>query len=184
MRNHFRQTIFFLIAVSCSPANYADDISISDAALKAIFLERFTRFIDWPTQQNINTENVPFTITVMGDKPFAKLLRKVYKTKKIQNKLVIVNEDLPAHKLFESHIVFIAKSEKRRVSSILKHIEKHPVLTVSDTPGNAQKGVIINLFNSAHRMRFEINTTAVSLSNLHMSFKLLSQAVIVEPTLR
>jgi len=184
MPNNFRQIILLLIFASCSLSSHADDISISDTALKAIFLERFSRFIDWPIQKNMNTENTVFTITVIGDKPFAKLLRKVYKTKKIQDKTVIVTENSSAQKLSESQLVFIAKSAKRQLPSILKKIKKHPVLTVSDTPGNAQKGVMINLFNSTHRMRFEINTTAVNLSNLHMSFKLLSQAVIVEPTLK
>jgi hypothetical protein len=50
--------------------------------LKAGFLERFTRFIEWPGETNIADNTKPFVISVIGENPFDK--------KWITNKLFVL----------------------------------------------------------------------------------------------
>ncbi|HHJ53866.1 MAG TPA: YfiR family protein, partial [Caldithrix abyssi] len=52
--------------------------------------------------------------------------------------------------------------------------------TISDTPGFAKKGVMVNFYDWKGFIRFEINKKAVESSNLKFSSRLLRLARIVE----
>jgi len=52
-------------------------------------------------------------------------------------------------------------------------------LTIGDTKGFAQQGVIINFYIKDEKVRFEINVDAAKRANLKISAKLLRLAKIV-----
>jgi len=54
-----------------------------------------------------------------------------------------------------------------------------PILTVGDTTGFAEKGVLINLYQEERLMQFEVNLPAVKRSKLTFSSKLLRLARLV-----
>jgi hypothetical protein len=56
-----------------------------------------------------------------------------------------------------------------------------PVLTVSDTTGFAEQGVLINFYVSQKRLHFEINEPAFRKAPLSVSTRLLEIAKIVMP---
>ncbi|MCP4111057.1 MAG: YfiR family protein [Desulfobacteraceae bacterium] len=57
---------------------------LSDEVLKAAWLERFSRFVEWPEESGINDVSKPFVITVIGKNPFGKVLNQLYSTRKIK----------------------------------------------------------------------------------------------------
>ena len=56
-----------------------------------------------------------------------------------------------------------------------------PVLTVGDSQGFAERGVLINLFEESGYLRFDINMAAVQASPLKFSSRLLRLGRQVQP---
>jgi hypothetical protein len=72
--------------------------------------------------------------------------------------------------------LFISRSAGNHVPEILAALEGKPVLTVGDSDGLAERGVIINMFIEDSKVRFEINQAAALKSKLQISSRLLRLA--------
>jgi len=149
--------------------------------LKAVYLEKFSRFITWPEECHMDDAEKPFIIGVIGKTPLYKNLEQIYAIQKINNKKVIIKKISDLYEIKDVHILVIAESEKKNVKNILAITEQFPILTVGESPGFAEMGVIINFYEVNKHLRFEINETSVIKSPLQMSFYLLSSARIVQP---
>ncbi|MCP4220407.1 MAG: YfiR family protein, partial [bacterium] len=71
------------------------------------------------------------------------MLERSYSTRKMKNKTVVIQyldsiEQLDAKKC---HMLFISHSMEKDLDKIITKIWKKPILTVSDTPGFAKRGV-------------------------------------------
>jgi len=173
--------LLLLGAMLLSSVSYAADFDIREYSLKAVFLERFTRFIDWPAEGLPENQIGPFVISIIGNPQLADLLRDIYQTQKIQGKKVIVQNLENIDDVKNAHLLFISRTSGKKLKEILKQATKSPVLTVSDSDGYAEQGVMINFFMSKNqKIRFEINELAIKESELYISYKLLSVAKIVE----
>lgn len=150
--------------------------------LKAVYLEKFSRFVTWPEECEMDNPNKPFIISVYGKTPLYKNLEQIYAVQKINNKKVEIRKINNLYEIENSHILVIAESEKKNLQNILYVASKLPVLTVGDSPNYAEDGVLINFFEEKNKLRFEINESAVLSSPLQMSFFLLNSAKIVKPT--
>ncbi len=152
----------------------AADFDLREYSLKAVFLERFTRFIDWPEEQSPENNLKPFVISIIGNPPFADLLRNIYQTQKIQGKKVVIQEIHSGDEINNPHLLYISQVSNNELARILEHTRHSPILTISDTDGFAEQGVMINFFMSnKQKIRFEINERAIKESELHISYKLI-----------
>jgi len=148
--------------------------------LKAVFLERFTRFVEWPDSQNVSSDSSrKFIIKVIGQNPFGTALEDLYTHMEIKNKNVRVDHISKISEIDGCHLLFISGSMKKDLDGILNYTKTKPILTVSDTKGFAEHGVIINFFISDNKLRFEINESSLIKSKLYMSYLLLNVAKIV-----
>ena len=149
--------------------------------LKAAFMERFTRLIDWPYESGIYDTTKPFIIGVVGENPFGSILENLAMIQKIKNKKIEIK--YYTHQNFNAmcHMVFITKSEQDNLGKIISIIKNRPILSVGDTKGFAQKGVIINLFFDKNRLSYEINEDVLIHSKLTASYLLLMTAKIIHP---
>jgi hypothetical protein len=147
---------------------------------KSEFLERFTRFIDWPADSSAETPGSPFVIGVVGRDPFGPYLDALAASRTIKGKSVRIKR-LSGHGEVAGccHLLFIAGSESAAVERIVGRTADRPVLTVGDTPGYAQAGVLINLYEDKGRIGFEVNESAVRRSGLRFNSKLLRLARMV-----
>ena len=152
----------------------------SEYTIKAVFLEHFTRFIEWPESIEIADTSQPFYVAVLGENPFGSILDQVYSEQRIKNRRVEILYFATPDEITDCHILFISSSNKEILSDILAITRDKPILTVSDTEGFAENGVLINFYLSGNRIKFEINEKAVHESGLVMSYRLLSLARIVE----
>ena len=147
--------------------------------MKAGFLERFTRFIEWPVETNIADNTKPFVISVIGENPFDKKLDQFFETTKIKNRKVEIRYISELEEIKDTHVLFITKSKQKQLSEILSLTQDKPVLTVSDTDGFGKKGVRINFYIEQNKIRFEINKEAIQKSGLQISYMLLNIAKII-----
>lgn len=148
--------------------------------LKAAFLEKFARFTDWPDQTFEQKDSAHFIISVVGKSPFDGSLEKLYKKEKIKSRPVKIKYIQNENQIPGTHLLFIAKSEKKRLNRILDKAAKHSVLVVSDTRGFAEKGSHINLYITPQgTLHFEINHKASKQAGLKIQVILLEIAKIV-----
>jgi hypothetical protein len=149
--------------------------------LKAVFVERFTRFIEWPQDSPKSDSTAPFVIAVVNDSRFAFTLRDVYSRVKICGRTVHV-VDASADSVPPCQIVFIGAGESLRLSADLQRLNGRPVLTIGDTEGFAHRGVHVNFYiNESNQIRFEVNHVALQKSGLKISHLLLGLARVVDP---
>jgi hypothetical protein len=148
--------------------------------VKAEYLERFTRFIDWPADSHAGSAEGRFRLCVIGNNPFGSYLEDMTTEVKFKGKPAELNLIHDVREAQNCDLLFIAHPESQRLPEILKVTRDLPILTVSDTPGFANKGVLINFYNEGAKVRFEINQHAIKQSRLHVSSRLLGLARVVE----
>lgn len=149
--------------------------------LKAVYLEKFSRFVTWPEEYEMSNTEKPFIIGVIGKTPMYKNLTQIYSAKKINNKSVKILKVEHYYQIKDCHILVISESERKNIKDIISYSEDKGVLTISDSPKFSQHGVLINFFEENNKLRFEINETAVLKSPIQMSFYLMNSAQIVNP---
>jgi hypothetical protein len=149
--------------------------------LKAVYLEKFSRFVTWPEECEMENVNKPFVIGVIGKTPLYKNLEQIYSIQKINKKKVIIKKILQYHEIEDCHILVITESERKNLNNIISFTKKLNVVTVGDSPMFAEKGVLINFIEEKNKLKFEINESAVLESPIQMSFYLMNSAKIVNP---
>ncbi len=169
--------IALLIALLAVPV--AGDEIVPEYQLKAEFMERFTRFIEWPATSAVNDGQTPFAICVAGDDPFGPFLRNLAASRRIKSKPIAVRL-VSASSSFEGcHMLFIAASERDHAADVIRRAANRPILTVGDAGGLGKTGVMINFYEAADKVRFEINPRSAEKSGLRISSKLLKVARVV-----
>jgi hypothetical protein len=144
---------------------------LSVGHVKGLFIERFTRFIEWPA--GALPAAGPFQVCIQGTGETADDLARVASSRKFKDRPCSVRRLSPGTAPAGCHILFLAASESSRLGTILALVADRPTLTVSDSPGFAERGVHINLYQEDRFMRFEINTRRVRRSPLVFSSQLL-----------
>lgn len=170
-----RWPLLALLLALASPAA----AQVPEYEAKSEFLERFTRFIDWPPGSPAEQPGTPFVIGVVGRDPFGRYLdalaTRTIKGKPVRVRRLSGSTDVAAC----CHLLFISASEARDLPAILARTAERPVLTVGDTQGYGEAGVLINLVSDGGRIGFEVNDGAVRRSGLKFNSKLLRLARIV-----
>ncbi len=170
--------IFLLGVYSFTPTHLS--AQKSEYALKAAFIERFTRFVEWPEGSAVNDSSKPFILAVIGENPFGSLLNQVNMKRHGKQKRIVIRYYSKIDDVKNCHLLFISSTMKNALPIILSAIDNKPILTISDTPGFAHKGVHINMYRDSQKIRFEINEKAVRKSGLRMSHLLLRMAKIIK----
>lgn len=167
------------IVVVCVAAVIAGRIAraaeVSEYALKAEFIERFTHFISWPTSAFAGAD-APFLICVLGESPFGGYLDQMTAGRSIRERKVRLHQPKEPAEARRCHVLFVARSEKAKLAAILGQTGDKPILTVGDTEGFAQRGVLINFYLDGDKVRFEVNAEAIKKSGLSVSAQLMSLA--------
>lgn len=149
---------------------------VNEQEYKVAFIERFTRFIEWPDE----IENDKFSITIIGETPLHPALDELFATLKVKEhdvELVYTNN---INDLKDADLVFISDSEKKSVKEIIAFTKNYPILTISNSKGFSAIGVHINMYKDRNHIRYEINQESIEKSNLKVSSLLLSSAKIVK----
>lgn len=161
--------ILLLVSVSAAGAE------LSEYQIKAEFIERFTRFVEWPDPA-AQPSSAPFVIGVIGRDPFGAHLDTIARERTIKGRTVLIRRIKALEDASSCEILFISASERSRVGEIVARARTRPVLTIGDSPGYLSAGVMINLYTSENKVRFEINEQELSRSGFQASAQLLKLA--------
>ena len=150
----------------------------SEYDIKAAFLYNFTKFVDWPAAAFPDPNTLK--VCVLGDDPFGGSPQTVAGEQVASHKLIVVHTGTLA-KPIGCQVLFISRSERDRLSQILAAVKGSPVLTVGDTKGFVDQGVIIDFTLEGSKVRFEINTDSADRAGIRISSKLLQLAKRIVP---
>ena len=148
----------------------------TQSQVKAAYLFNFGKFVHWHPQP---PGFASFDICVLGRNPFGSALATTVAGERIDGKSIVVRNISTISDAARCQILFVSSSEEKRLKSILGTTRQPNVLTVSDIPGFAQRGGMIELVSQEDRIRFEVNVAAVGDAGLAVSSELLKVAVKV-----
>jgi hypothetical protein len=161
--------IWLVVALCCYAA--AAHAQLTLGRIKSLFAERFTRFIDWPP--GALPDGTPFVVCIEGTGETADSLFELARSAKWKGHLGRAQRVHGAGELAGCHLLYLSPSEAPRLPQLLKAVADKPILTVSDGPGFAEQGVLVNLYEEQGLMKFEINLAAVKRTGLVFSSQLL-----------
>ncbi|MBI9033354.1 MAG: YfiR family protein [Bacteroidales bacterium] len=150
--------------------------NLQEYLLKAGFIERFTRFIEFPDSILPSHLDSVFIIGVIGDDPFNGVLESFFQDNTIKDHIVEIKHFDNINEVKNCHLLFISYSKQEELPEIMEFILEYPIVTVGDTKNYAKEGVMINFYIEQNKMRFEINLKTVEKSGLKISHLLLKAA--------
>ena len=172
-------SVIFLLMLFISFCSYGETMVAAEYKVKAVFLINFAKFIDWPPEA-LGDASSEIIIGIIGDDPFKEVIEDVAKKSKVHNRDLVIKRFNNEDDIQFCHILFICSSEKKNLDRIKDKIKDWDVLTVSETEGFAEKGVIINFKTVGSKIRFEINKDAADEAELKVSSQLMKLAILVE----
>jgi hypothetical protein len=168
-----------VLALRCGSVQAEPPVS-KEYQIKAAFLFNFIQFVEWPASAFTNAQ-APFRIGILGNDPFGGALDQTVQGETIQNHKLKVERSQRLEGLQGCQLIFISKSEKRHVDEILPKLQAGKILTVSEIPGFASHGGMINFYVEGNKVRFEINPATAQSEGLKISSQLLGLGKIVKP---
>jgi hypothetical protein len=172
--------VVFVLAAQVGPETVAATPAASsrEYQIKAVFLFNFIQFVEWPSVA-FPEAGSPIRIGILGDDPFGPALEQTVRDETVNQRRLVVTRSQRVEDLQGCHLVFIAKSESRRIETILSVFKEQPVLTVSEVDGFARQGGVIGFYPDGKKVRFEINPATAQHQGLKMSSELLRLGKIV-----
>ena len=169
-------TGLLLFAASAAPAS-AQNVS-KEYQLRAVFLFRFTQFVDWPTNAFATRES-PIVIGVLGEDPFGEALRLAVKGETAHGRPLQVKHFRNLEEMDVCHVLYISDSEASQIRRITQALASRSILTVSDIEGCARdQGGMVRFMTEQNRITFRINVDTVKSARLVLDARLLRMAEV------
>ncbi len=154
-----------LLALVHSPPVQAEQPS--EYRLKVAFLYNFAMYTEWPKQSSQYLD-----YCIYGDDPFGEHIKHLHQ-KKVDQQEIVVKYPQNLDALPTCHVVFITRSVINNLDDILKLLNGKPILTIADSPGSCQQGIMLNMAISGGKVIFEANLSAAKQNGLRLSAQLL-----------
>jgi hypothetical protein len=177
MHRHWRQRSWsaLLVGLALVATAVTHAATVTEHELKLALIYNLTKFVTWPSER----ESSPtFVLCVLGESPFESALESVVGLT-VKERPITVRHDSAETSTDGCDLLFVSRSEGDRVDEILAPLADTPVLTVSDAPGFALRGGIVELKNLGKRIGFEINVAAYRRAELAISSQVLALATLV-----
>lgn len=148
-------------------------------AVKAAFIEKLTHFVDWPANSQLSDPQHVFKLCVIGKNPFGGSLQKLAGLTKIKGKEIVFLNISVSQDIQGCDLLFVSNRSHQPVSEILAETKNLPVLSISDIPGFAQSGGLVNFYTDKGRLRFEVNLGKAKAAGFIINPRFLKLARIV-----
>lgn len=167
------------LALNClSFASYAEDQQGEENLLKAVFIYNFAKFTRWPDEVWDKSEP-SVQICYIGFDDLTKALVRLHGRRLREYPVKIVQKENTSQ-LDTCHVLYLANTLIWETLHITDLIRSKPILTVSELPGFAEYGGMIELYQNDGRIRFKVNLQITRKAGLDLSSRLLKLATIVD----
>jgi hypothetical protein len=167
------------IVVLCCALFRGEAAEDLEARVKAAFVPKLASFVNWPTNAFEDT-NSPLVIGILGEDIFGEQFDADLKAVAIHGRSVVVQRFKNEVPTTPVHLLFVSASAGPRWAAIRRALAERPMLTLSDVPGFAKDGGMINFTKSEGKLRFEINLEAAKAAGLQISSRLLQVSTVVQ----
>ena len=144
---------------------------------QSLFIYNFTKYIKWPNSYNQGK----FVIAVIGNSPIYENLSTMAKSKKktASGAVFEVKKYNSVDEVDECNILFVSSDAVDILGQIDSKTSSKPILIITDTPGMAKRGSIINFIEQNGKIKFELNQQKANSRNLVVSGSLASLAILI-----
>jgi hypothetical protein len=146
----------------------------SEDAVKAAFLPRFVRYVNWPPAA-VPAPGLPFQLCLIGRDPFGRMLDLAAAGELIDGRAVAVRRVASPERAQGCHVAFVQGPAPRETARILLMLRRQPILTITDARAGPQRGMI-HFTIVGGRVRFFIDEASAAQSGLSISSRLLALA--------
>ncbi len=165
----FTSSFFFIVS--------AQEVANEDK-IKASYVFNFIRFIEWPSGET-DDPSQPIVVCVINRKnQFIKAFSPVV-GKKVKGHLLTFKEITSPHNVEGCHLLYIDKAEKNLFSRLLPEINKHNILSISDSEYFCSLGGMIGMVTKKGKIKVEINLDVAKAAGFKINSNLLEVAKIV-----
>jgi YfiR/HmsC-like len=168
-----------VLALSAQPAA-SQNVQASASQVQAVFLFNFAQFVDWPPEAFADPQT-PVVIAILGKDPFGTFLDETVRGEVVRGRTFRIDRYRRLEEVKDCHILFISRSESKRLESIVAALKDRPILTVSNADDFARPGGIIRFILEQSKIRLSVDLEAAHAARLTFSSKLLRSAEIVSP---
>lgn len=159
------------------PEYAASDQFPTEYQLKAAFVYNIIKFVEWPPDVFVDREHI--NLCVYGNGKIVSALAPIEK-KKAQAKNIQISNHNDDSMLASCNVIYLAETTNLSISNFLETAQTNHSLTISDLPGFAKSGGMLELRRQKDSIKIVVNLTASSEAGLTFSSKLLSLAIIVK----
>lgn len=167
-----RAGLLALLLSSAALALPAQAQDVSEYGMKAVLFYRLSQFVYWPDAQPAPR---PTVLCVVGRNPFGSALNQIDATSG-DVAVRLAPTDLAA-----CHLLFIPRSEAGSLNGWLERAAAKQMITVSDLPGFARAGGMIELPLEGERIGIVLNRSAARSKGFEFNAQLLRLARVIEP---
>ncbi len=148
---------------------------VDEYRLKAVFIERFSRFISWSEE-----DTLPDTIRlgIAGSSIAVHDLTNYYSDKKIQNRSVDILSITDLSQISDINILFVVDGSSWTAQELCDYSEKS-ILIIGDEAEMIEEGAVISFKLKKKKLRFVISLKNAEKRKLSISSYLLEIAEVI-----
>lgn len=165
------------VGLSCgclalSPAAYAQEsIHLVEQEIKAGLLYNFMKYTDWPADE-AQEPRAPMVVCLFGGDPFNGRLQSMA-GRTVNSHVIALRELHTTDELEKCSLVFVHADAKRQWPQLRAALAEKAMLTVSDFPGFANSGGMIEFTRIENRIGVKVGTVAMMAAHLQVEDRLL-----------
>jgi hypothetical protein len=179
-RSRIVPIILSVLLSACSVNLIAQTLPSREYQVKAVFLFRFTQFVEWPSR-SFPDKTTPLVIGILGEDPFGTYLDDVVRGERVNNRPLVVQRYRRAEDVKICHVLYVSPAAADGVEQISARLKGRNILTVGETATFVRSGGMIGFATDSGKLQLTINAEAARGSGLRISSKLLRIAEIISP---
>jgi len=156
-------------------ASVAEPVKAGVHELKSAYIFNFIRFTDWPQVSGASA----IKLHVINDAAIESIMQTIAEKQVAKQIGLQVDACATDACVQESSVLYIGKSSGADYQRQLRLIADRPVLTISDIPGFASQGGMIEIKYHNKKLTFVVNLQAVQRAGLYISAQLLQLGEVV-----
>lgn len=142
---------------------------VDEYRLKAALIYAIAKFVDWPADA-FPSASAPMQVCVLGADPFGPTLDDTFRGHTVGGRSASIRRvaDIDA----ACNVLFVSRSERKRMALLTDQLRSLAVLTVSEEDGFRSVGGMIELYSDGEKVRFSLNLEAFETARLKPSARL------------
>lgn len=142
---------------------------VDEYRLKAALIYAIAKFVDWPADV-FAAPAAPMHVCVFGVDPFGSILDETFRGHTVGGHPVDIKRVTDIDPV--CNVLFVSRSERKRMALITDQLRSSAVLTVSEEDGFRSVGGMIELYSDGEKVRFSLNLKAFETARLKPSARL------------